>query len=250
MLTNKQLEIEVQGILEDIRKYFKGAQAKGAIVGNSGGKDSATVIGLFAKALGPENVYTLTLPCGSNNEDKKDANLVSEAFNVRCANVLLDDTFESIVKSMEKGTGLTLSSESLINTKPRLRMTALYAIAQTLGYLVCGTGNLCEITVGYFTKHGDGACDYNPLAEFTVEEVYQIARYIGVPEKILKKAPSDGLSGKTDEEKLGVLYSQISEYKETGTTDASALEKIKHLERISAHKRCMPAVYHRRTKAS
>jgi len=122
-------------------------------------------------------------------------------------------------------------------------MTTLYAIAQGVGYLVMGTGNLSEATVGYTTKWGDSGYDFNPIGNFTVEEVKMIGAYLGVPEKILDKPPADGLSGKTDEEKMGVKYSQISEYINTGKTDADAMKIIEKMNRASAHKREKPPVY-------
>ena len=122
-------------------------------------------------------------------------------------------------------------------------MTTLYGIAQTLGYLVIGTGNLCETTVGYTTKWGDSAYDFNPIANFTVEEVLEIGRILGVPEKIIKKSPNDGLGSGTDEEKMGVSYAQITEYINTGKTEERALKKIKELNRKSEHKRRPIPVY-------
>ena len=111
-------------------------------------------------------------------------------------------------------------------------MTTLYGIAQTLGYLVIGTGNLCEAMVGYTTKWGDSSYDFNPIANFTVEEVLAIGKYLGVPEKILVKAPNDGLGGQTDEEKMGIKYSQISEMIEKGKVEktCSPNENAKDIE--------------------
>jgi len=122
-------------------------------------------------------------------------------------------------------------------------MATLYSIAQTLGYLVIGTGNLCEATVGYTTKWGDSAYDFNPIANFTVEEVLEIGRILDVPDKIIKKAPNDGLGSGTDEEKMGILYSQISEYINTGKTDSKAMQKIKEMNKKSEHKRRPSPVY-------
>ena len=118
-------------------------------------------------------------------------------------------------------------------------MTTLYYVAQNMNYLVAGTGNKCEATVGYTTKWGDNASDFNPIGEFTVEEVLQIGKYLGVPEKIINKAPNDGLGGKTDEEKLGVTY------KQTGKTQKEAMEIIKRKEKTSEHKRKPIPVYKR-----
>lgn len=250
MLTQKELKLEVDHLLKEVKKYFKKAGAKGAIVGNSGGKDSAAVIAIMAKALGAENVLTVTMPCTSLPQDREDALLVAKTFGVSCCNVNLDKTYLAFKEAIEEEAIDTLEGEPSINTKPRLRMATVYAIAQTKGYLVAGTGNRCEIAVGYFTKHGDGGHDYNPIAEFTVEEVYQIARYLGVPEKILQKAPADGLGKLTDEEKLGFRYDQVAQYLVTGKTDISVMDRIVTKIKASLHKRQMPAVYHRITKVT
>ena len=136
-----------------------------------------------------------------------------------------------------------MEKEAQINIKPRLRMTTLYGIAQTLGYLVIGTGNLCEAMVGYTTKWGDNSSDFNPIGNFTVEEVLKIGKYLGVPEKILKKAPSDGLGNQTDEEKMGITYQQITEMIETGNTDKEAKKEILKRYQNSKHKREAIPIY-------
>lgn len=248
-MTDEQLEYEVPRIIKHMRRYLKKSGAKGVIIGNSGGKDCATVIGLAQMAFGAENVYTVAMPCNSIKADLEDATLVSKHFGVQMDVVDITNVYETQKNIIENATNLKMCDESLINLKPRIRMSTLYTIAQTKGYLVFGTGNLCERYVGYFTKHGDGAFDYNPIAEFTVEEVYQIARYIGVPEKVLQKAPADGLGKLTDEEKLGVKYSQIAEvaiYLETN--DKEAMRKIMRLHNAIGHK-FKPGIYHRSRKS-
>ena len=239
----KDIEKEVQNIEKWILEYVENAHADGVVVGNSGGKDSATVIALATKALGKERVMTVAMPCNSIKTDIEDAKLVSNKFDVPLIEIDLTNTFNTLEKEIDKN--IKPVAEAKINTKPRLRMTTLYYIAQSLNYLVIGTGNKCEAVVGYTTKWGDNAHDFNPIAEFTVEEVLQIGEYLGVPEKIIKKAPNDGLGGLTDEEKLGVTYKQIAEYIETGKTDEKALEIIKKKEKLAKHKREPIPVYHR-----
>lgn len=239
----KDIEKEVQNIEKWILEYVENAHADGVVVGNSGGKDSATVIALATKALGKERVMTVAMPCNSIKTDIEDAKLVSNKFDVPLIEIDLTNTFNTLEKEIDKN--IKPVAEAKINTKPRLRMTTLYYIAQSLNYLVIGTGNKCEAVVGYTTKWGDNAHDFNPIAEFTVEEVLQIGEYLGVPEKIIKKAPNDGLGGLTDEEKLGVTYKQIAEYIETGKTDGKALEIIKKKEKLAKHKREPIPVYHR-----
>ena len=240
----KNIEKEINEITKWIKEYVENTNAKGVVVGNSGGKDCAAVIALATKALGKDRVLTVAMPCNSIQADLEDAILVSNKFEVPLLEINLTDTYKTLEKEIQKN--IELKEESKINTKPRLRMTTLYAIAQSLDYLVIGTGNKCEATVGYTTKWGDGAHDFNPIGDFTVDEVLQIGEYLGVPEKIIKKAPADGLGGLTDEEKLGVTYKQIAEYIETGETDEKALEIIKKKERVSAHKRNPIPVYKRR----
>ena len=181
----KDIEKEVQNIEKWILEYVENAHADGVVIGNSGGKDSATVIALATKALGKERVMTVAMPCNSIKTDIEDAKLVSNKFDVPLIEIDLTNTFNTLEKEIDKN--IKSVAEAKINTKPRLRMTTLYYIAQSLNYLVIGTGNKCEAVVGYTTKWGDNAHDFNPIAEFTVEEVLQIGEYLGVPEKIIKK---------------------------------------------------------------
>lgn len=113
----------------------------------------------------------------------------------------------------------------------------------SLGYLVIGTGNLCERMVGYTTKWGDSSSDFNPIGNFTVEEVLEIGRYLKVPDKIINKPPNDGLGSLTDEEKMGVTYSQISKYIETGKTEENAMKIIERLNKSTKHKRKEVPIY-------
>ena len=222
MLEYSRLMQEAENAVNWIKEYVEKTGAKGVVVGNSGGKDSATVIAMAVKALGKEKVLTVAIPCNSITEDLEDAKLVSEKFGTELLIIDISDSYnelESTINKTLKNTNIQLNTESKINIKPRMRMTTLYGIAQTKGYLVIGTGNLCERIVGYTTKWGDSAADFNPIANFTVDEVLAIGEYLGVPDKIIHKAPADGLGGQTDEEKMGITYKQIAEYIETGKTE-------------------------------
>lgn len=242
------VEKEAEKAIQWIKEYVERTGAKGIVVGNSGGKDSATVLAMATKAIGKEKVVAVSMPCYSNSNDFEDAKLVADTFGVKFLTVDLSGCYEQMEEEIESELNKIeikeLSKEATINIKPRLRMTTLYGIAQTLGYLVIGTGNLCEAMVGYTTKWGDSASDFNPIGNFTVDEVLQIGKYLGVPEKILKKAPNDGLGGQTDEEKMGVTYRQIAEMIETGETD-DELAKQEILKRFqsSKHKREPVPVY-------
>lgn len=244
----KDVEKEVQKIAKWIKNYVEEAKADGVVVGNSGGKDSATVIALAHKALGKDKVLTISMPCNSIKADMEDAKLVADTFEVPLLEIDLTSTYETLemeIESVIETKEEWRTKESKINTKPRLRMTTLYYIAQKLNYLVIGTGNKCEATVGYTTKWGDSSHDFNPIGDFTVDEVLQIGKYLGVPSKIIEKAPADGLGGLTDEEKLGVTYKQIAEYIETGKTEEKAMEIIQKKEKMSMHKRNKIPVYKR-----
>lgn len=254
MLEKEKLIKQAEGAIAWIKEYVKQTGAKGVVVGNSGGKDSATVIAMATKALGKENVVAVSMPCHSISNDFDDAKLVADTFGVNFLKVDLTDTYNELEKAVHISIGQesleekafsikALSTEATINIKPRLRMTTLYGIAQSLGYLVIGTGNLCEAMVGYTTKWGDNSSDFNPIGNFTVDEVLAIGKYLGVPEKILQKAPNDGLGGKTDEEKMGIKYSQIAEMIETGNTEENAKKEILKRYNASKHKRELVPVY-------
>ncbi len=129
------------------------------------------------------------------------------------------------------------NKETLINMQPRLRMTTLYALAQEKGYLVCGTGNKSEAYIGYCTKWGDTASDLNPIAQFNTEEVVAIGDYLDVTKSVVHKTPTDGLSGKSDEEKIGFTYDELNVYMATGEIDNDTKKsKIDKMHKVSRHK--------------
>lgn len=243
MLEEKKLRQEMENAINWIREYVESIGAKGIVIGNSGGKDSATVLAMATKAIGKENVISVFMPCFSSKSDFEDAKLVSKSFDVKLIKTDLSSTYQELENEINEQLETELIKESTINIKPRLRMTTLYAIAQTLGYLVIGTGNLCEAMVGYTTKWGDNSSDFNPIANFTVDEVLKMGKWLGVPEKILNKAPNDGLGMQTDEEKMGIKYSQIAEMIETGNTEETAKQEIIKRYKSSIHKRNLVPVY-------
>ena len=233
---------EVEKIIEFIRNYFDSSHLKGVVIGISGGKDSAVSAALFSKALGPENVIGVTMPCHSNEEDKNDAKLVADKYGFKLINMDLTKTFDSLEEEARKLEDFVDSDDSSINLKPRLRMSTLYYIAQMYSkknngiYIVAGNGNKCEEYVGYFTKGGDSVSDIKVLSDLTVSEVIRIGEILEVPEKVLYKKPSDGLSGKTDEEKLGVLYRDIERVIEKEDIDTDIKERIDKMHKNTSHK--------------
>ena len=245
-------KIEVENIINFIRDYYEKNHLKGVVIGISGGKDSAVVAGLFTKALGKENVVGITLPCHSNKEDLIDAKLVSDKYGFELINLDLTNTYDSFVNEVNKLGNFTDENllNSNINIKPRFRMSSLYYIAALYSsikkgiYLVAGTSNKSELFVGYFTKGGDSTFDIGVISDYTKEEVIKLGEYLEVPEKVLFKAPSDGLSGKTDEDKLGVKYSDIEKYLNNEKLPIHIKEKIEKLHNNSKHKFNIP-IYRR-----
>lgn len=237
-MENKRLEHR----LNWIRERVKAAGCTGVVVGESGGKDSATVTALCVRALGKENVVGITMPCNSLSTDMEHARLVADAFGIKIIEVNIGGAFTTLKNTIINEH--ELNELAVANIKPRLRMTTLYAVAQTLNYLVVGTDNKSEMVMGYFTKWGDGGYDFNPLSDLTMQEVLELGKELGVPEPILTKAPSAGLwEGQTDEKEMGVTYKAIEEYIKTGTTDPASLEVIEKTNKRTAHKREMPYMY-------
>ncbi len=236
---------ETEKIVKFIKEYFQEYKLGGVVIGISGGKDSAVAAALFTKALGKENVLGVTMPCHSKEEDKKDAKIVQEKYGFEMIDINLTDTFDTYKIEINKLGNYTEREleNSDINIKPRLRMMTLYYLAalytktKEKTYIVAGTGNKCEIYVGYFTKGGDGMSDINVLASFTVSEVIKIGEYLEVPKEVLYKKPSDGLGKLTDEEKLGVTYKEIEDYMKNKEVSTEAKRTIKKLHRQNLHKK-------------
>ena len=226
-----------------IRGLLKAAGARGVVYGNSGGKDSA-LVGILCK-LACDDTLGLILPCGSKRnygEDKAHAELVAAQFGIAARVVDLSDARTALIEAA--GAQTQLSDAALTNIAPRLRMTALYAVAASENRLVAGTGNRSERYMGYFTKWGDGACDFNPIADLTVTEVYEFLRHLGAPDFIVSKAPSAGLyDGQTDEGEMGVTYRAIDEFLRSGAASEHDRAIMERYHNASAHKRRPPVVY-------
>lgn len=227
-----------------IKKILLEAKAKGVVVGMSGGKDCALVGILCKKAT--ENVTGLIMPCDSKINytlDREHATIFNQKFGLKTLQVDLTP-----IKKLFRSSLQPLSDSQIEiayeNINPRLRMTALYNYAQREGYLVAGTGNLSERTMGYFTKWGDGAYDFNPIADLTVTEIYELLEYLGCPEVILSKKPSAGLyDGQTDELDMGITYKEIDEYIREGSAEPRVKQIIESAYAITAHKRSMGKIF-------
>ena len=220
-----------------IRERLADSHTDGIVFGNSGGKDCA-LVGILCKAA-CDNTVGVIMPCASKRNytlDADDAKAVAEKFGIETRVVDLTAVREAEIKELEKVA--SLNSMALTNIAPRLRMTTLYAIGAAENRLVAGTGNRSEIYMGYFTKWGDGASDFDPIADLTVGEVYDFLRYLGAPEQIIKKAPSAGLfEGQTDEQEMGVSYAAIDKYILTGESEEAENAVIDRYHSRSEHKR-------------
>lgn len=233
----RDYKIETEKRVEFIKKVLSDAKADGIVYGNSGGKDSV-LVGALCK-IACENTVGIIMPCGSKSNyesDKTDAELVAKQYNIPVRIVDLSATRDEIVNAI--GSAATVSDGALVNIPPRLRMTTLYAIAFSENRIVAGTGNKSEAHMGYFTKWGDGAYDFNPIADLTVTEVYEFLTYLDAPESIIKKAPSAGLyNGQTDEKDMGVTYASIDRYLTTGEATDADRKIIDRYHNTTHHKR-------------
>lgn len=223
----------VDNLVEWLRDSVKEANCKGIVYGLSGGVDSAVIAALSKLAFGDESL-AIMMPINSSFEDEIDAKLVIDKFNLNAIKVDLSRTYSEFVKVVEKGD----NQMAYANVKPRLRMTTLYYYAQLKGYLVVGTSNKSEFTVGYFTKYGDSGSDLMPLVDFTKKEIFELARYLKVPDKIIQKPPSAGLfEDQTDEDEMGFTYNDLEKYINNEKIDERIKEKINRMVKISEHKR-------------
>lgn len=235
-------------IIKGIKKYVEETNAKGFVIGISGGKDSTIVAKLLVEAIGKDKVLGVMMPNGVQS-DIEDSKRVCELLGIEYMTVQIEDVYESLINSIEysdkdgsfnlisTGESILVSDKSKTNIPPRIRMTVLYAIAQSIGYRVAGTGNRSERYVGWFTKHGDGGFDYNPIAPLCCTQVVGLGDELGLPRELVHKTPSDGLTGKSDEDNLGFTYEQLDNYILDGTSgDKDIDRKIENLHNLGKHK--------------
>src|SRR5438309_9142151 len=238
-----------------MRERVTEAAAHGLVVGLSGGVDSA-VVARLSQLAAPGAVVGVLMPCHSDPADERDAAMVAKHFSLPTVRVDLAPAYDALSQTV-KGALQTLpatihkehphddprSRVPLANMKPRLRMATLYFVANSLNYLVAGTGNKSELSIGYFTKYGDGGVDMLPLANLVKSEVRALARELNVPPAIVDRTPTAGLwLGQTDESEMGFTYDELERYLEEGAqTLAPAIAmRIERLVRASEHKRHLP----------
>ncbi len=233
-------------IAQWLRDQLDTAGSDGFVAGLSGGVDSSTAAALGVRAVGPDNVLGVLLPCHSHSDDAELALLVAESLGIRTVTVDLTETFDRLMDALPP----TSHPLAAANIKPRLRMTALYYLAQSNNYLVLGSGNRSEIAVGYFTKYGDGGVDLLPLGGLLKTQVWELARELGVPQVVIDRPPSAGLwPGQTDEEEMGITYRELDrtllaiERGGLSSIPPDTMGKVREMMARSAHKRATPPIF-------
>lgn len=221
------------GCIEWIRNWFEeNGPGCNAVLGISGGKDSSIAAALCVKALGRERVIGVLMPQGEQF-DIDYSHRLCDILGIKKIVVNIGDT----VASLKAALPFEASVQAVTNIPPRVRMTVLYAVAQSNNGRVANTCNLSEDWVGYATRYGDGAGDFGPISNFTVQEVKAIGRYLGLPEEFIVKPPIDGLCGKTDEDNLGFTYAALDAYIREGIEPPKEIkDKIDRLHRINLFK--------------
>lgn len=228
-----------------MREYLDRSGLQGFVVGLSGGIDSAVTAALAVQAVGTGSTHGILLPCHSQVEDARYAQMLAEALDLDTQTIDLTTTCDALTAVLPEGTKLAHA-----NLRPRLRMTVLYYIAQIKRCLVAGTGNKPEMLVGYFTKYGDGGVDLEPLGALYKHEVRGLARVLGVPRPIIERPPTAGLwPGQTDEGELGITYDELDALlaaMDGGTTPPVSEEtahRVRQMIAASEHKRRLPPVF-------
>ena len=237
--------------MKELRKLAKARNFSRVAIGISGGKDSTVTAAICVRALGAENVFGVMMPDGEQ-KDISDSRKVCEALGIHRRTVNIGKMHDALREVTDQDSPsapdgefvIPFNRESDINVGPRLRMTALRYIAQALGAHVAGTGNLSEATVGYCTKDGDTSCDFSMLGALTSVEVVEMGLTMPeIPRELVVKTPTDGLSGKSDEERLGITYAEIHRFIREGSSgNPETDEIIRKKERANMHKRKTPLI--------
>jgi len=260
----------IAGILSFVRQKARLARAFGVVVGLSGGVDSAVVAKLCVQALGKDKVLALIMPDGkSGKHDVQKAERFAKSLAIKYVVVDIsaiarelekqsDDGNKAVVGKKDKQGYAVVARKAKGNVRPRLRMAVLYYYANSLNYLVAGTGNKSELLTGYFSKYGDGGVDFLPIGGLYKTQVWQLARELKIASEIVDAAPSAGLwKGQTDEKEMGITYALLDKlleklYDEKKTASAAAKElnvpvatarKVEKMVLLSKHKREMPPVF-------
>ncbi len=238
MFDAKKIKDECVKWIQDF--FEENGKGCNAVIGISGGKDSSIAAALCVEALGKDRVIGVLMPCGEQH-DIDCAQLLIEHLGIRNYTINIYETVEALKKQVSGN--MEMSTQALTNLPPRIRMSTLYAVSQSMNGRVVNTCNLSEDWVGYSTRYGDAAGDFSPLSNLTVQEIKEIGTLLGLPERLVQKQPIDGLCGKTDEDNLGFTYAVLDQYIREGVIeDEATRERIDSLHRKNLFKlQLMPA---------
>ena len=216
---------------------------KGVVLGMSGGVDSSVMAVLCQRAF-PQSMLGVLMPCYSSPEDEEHALAVASKFSIPTKTVVLDSVFDTLLKVLPEDSADPAASQlAKANLKVRLRMLTLYYFANQLKYMVVGSSNKSELSVGYFTKYGDGGVDILPLGNLVKGQVRELASFLGIPQEIIDKPPSAGLRpGQTDEGDLGFSYDELDRYLVSGQASDEVRGRIESMMAAGSHKRLPPTV--------
>lgn len=210
--------------VEWIKKFFEeNGKDCCAVLGISGGKDSSIAAALCVEALGKDRVVGVLMPQGVQHDIDKAYMLVNH-LGIRHYEVNIKEAVDALVNAIPDE--LEISKQARENLPPRIRMSTVYAVSQSVNGRVCNTCNLSEDWVGYSTRYGDSVGDFSPMSNLTVTEVKEIGHLLGLPAELVEKVPIDGLCGKTDEENLGFTYAELDVYIRTGKIEDAAKKEL------------------------
>lgn len=243
-LSDKELSELIERLILWMQAQKNAIGAKNVVVGISGGKDSSVVAALCAKAFGKEHVYGILMP-NHVQEDIAFAQDLCDALEIPHETLDIAPVMNAFNELLNKSEFFdAVSRQTTLNLPPRVRMSLLYAMAQSLDAVVVNTSNLSEDWVGYATVYGDTAGAFSPLATLTTDEVIQVGRALGLKERFILKPPSDGLTGKTDEDVLGFSYETLNTYIRRGEVPADIKDRIDYLHRMSRFKFLTIPMFH------
>ena len=240
-IKNRDYAKTAEDCVEWIREWFSvNGPESPAVIGISGGKDSSVVAALCCSALGPDRVLGVLMPRGIQGDIDYSLRLIAH-LGIKSVEVNIAETADTLEGAVTAA-GISLTSQAKINLPPRIRMSTLYAVSQSVGGRVSNNSNRSERYVGYGTIFGDTVGDFSPLSNLTVTEVKEVGRHLGLPDEFIEKPPSDGLTGKTDEDNIGFTYEALDTYLLTGECDPETEEKIVKKHQANAFKlKPMPA---------
>ena len=251
------LNQEIRGITSWMRNYLRNSGKKGYVIGISGGLDSSVVAALSVNSIGKNNTFGVLMPCESSENSVVDGEELVQNLEIQYKTVNFKNSFDHLCRNINKASSIADNVMAKGNLKARMRMSILYAIAESRNFLVLGTGNKSELMVGYGTKHGDlGGIDIEPIGMYFKHEIYKLASFFPeIPKNIINKPPSADLwPGQEDEIEIQIPYNKLDEIllaletmniKQLDTLDIETVEKVQNMIKNTEHKRNMPPMYKR-----